>query len=145
MTVHNYINLELASQDCNVGIVRVAVAAFASQLSFNLNELEDIKIAVSEAVTNSVIHGYPDGRGVVKVFCAIEDNSLKIVISDQGVGIDDVEWAKTATNTTSPERMGLGLYFIEECMDSVTIESAPGAGTTVTMIKHPEGSDAESM
>lgn len=138
----------------NEAFARVAVAAFVSHLNPTLEELSDIKTAVSEAVTNAIIHGYenfygyarPDGKrkpeavihpGKVKIYCLLEKELLHIRVSDQGVGIADVEQAMEPLFTTRPEleRSGMGFAFMEAFMDDLEVESRPGQGTTVHMTK----------
>ena len=131
----NYITVEFPSRSANEGFARAVVACFAAQMDPTLNELEDIKTAVSEAVTNAIVHAYPDtlGRIVMKLRIR-EDHSLEIVVRDWGVGIADVEQARTPLFTTgSEERSGMGFTIMESFMDSLKVRSAPGKGTTVTM------------
>jgi stage II sporulation protein AB (anti-sigma F factor) len=135
---NNYLKLDFPSLPQNVGLARVIVAAFATQLEFTLAEVEEIRVAVSEAVSNCVIHAYPDVEGIVELELAIETEDLIIRVKDSGIGIDDVEQAKQATFSTDPERMGLGLVFIESFMDSMEIISGPNYGTTIIMKKRPE-------
>jgi stage II sporulation protein AB (anti-sigma F factor) len=135
---NNYLKLDFPSLPQNVGLARVIVAAFATQLEFTLAEVEEIRVAVSEAVSNCVIHAYPDVEGIVELELAIETEDLIIRVKDSGIGIDDVEQAKQATFSTDPERMGLGLVFIESFMDSMEIISGPDYGTTIIMKKRPE-------
>lgn len=135
---NNYLKLNFPSQPHNVGLARVIVAAFATQLEFTLAEVEEIRVAVSEAVSNCVIHAYPDIEGIIELELAIEADDLVIRVKDFGIGIDDVEQAKQATFSTDPERMGLGLVFIESFMDCMDIISGPGLGTTIIMKKRPE-------
>ena len=132
--------LEFLNRSENESFARVAVAAFASPLDPTVEELTEIKTAVSEAVSNAVIHAYPDGEeGMVTVECAIdEDRRVTIVVSDNGVGIEDVEKAREPLFTTKPgeERSGMGFTVMESFMDRLEVESKPGAGTKVTMIKN---------
>jgi stage II sporulation protein AB (anti-sigma F factor) len=114
------------------------VAAFATQLEFTLAEIEEIRVAVSEAVSNCVIHAYPGKAGAIQLELAIESDDLIILVKDFGKGITDIEQAKQATFTTDPERMGLGLVFMESFMNEMQILSSPDQGTTVVMKKHPE-------
>ena len=127
--------VEFPSRSSNEGFARAAAACFASQMDPTLNELEDIKTAVSEAVTNAIVHAYPDriGRVVMKLRRR-ENQVLEIVVRDWGVGIADVEQARTPLFTTgSEERSGMGFTIMESFMDSLKVRSAPGKGTTVTM------------
>jgi len=136
----NRMKLEFLNRSENESFARVAVAAFASPLDPTVEELTEIKTAVSEAVSNAVIHAYPDGEeGMVTVECAIdEDRRVTIVVSDNGVGIEDVEKAREPLFTTKPgeERSGMGFTVMESFMDRLEVESKPGAGTKVTMIKN---------
>ncbi len=133
----NEMKLEFISKSSNEAFARVAVAAFAAQLDPTIEELADIKTAVSEAVTNSIIHGYEDKQGLIKVMCRLIDNKIIIEISDKGKGIEDIEAAKEPLYTTKPnlERSGMGFTIIESFMDSMEIESILGLGTKVTMVK----------
>ena len=133
----NEMKLEFISKSSNEAFARVAVAAFAAQLDPTIEELADIKTAVSEAVTNSIIHGYEDKQGLIKVMCRLIDNKIIIEISDKGKGIEDIEAAKEPLYTTKPnlERSGMGFTIMESFMDSMEIESILGLGTKVTMIK----------
>lgn len=135
---NNYLKINFPSQPQNVGLARVVVAAFATQLEFTLAEVEEIRVAVSEAVSNCVIHAYPDIEGIIELELTIEVDDLIIRVKDFGIGIDDVEQAKQATFSTDPERMGLGLVFIESFMDSMDIISGPDQGTAIIMKKRPE-------
>ena len=133
----NEMKLEFISKSSNEAFARVAVAAFAAQLDPTIEELADIKTAVSEAVTNSIIHGYEDKQGLIKVMCRLMGNKIIIEISDKGKGIEDIEAAKEPLYTTKPnlERSGMGFTIIESFMDSMEIESILGLGTKVTMTK----------
>ena len=133
----NEMKLEFISKSSNEAFARVAVAAFAAQLDPTIEELADIKTAVSEAVTNSIIHGYEDKQGLIKIMCRLVDNKITIEISDKGKGIEDIEAAKEPLYTTKPnlERSGMGFTIMENFMDSMEIESILGLGTKVTMTK----------
>lgn len=137
MEKRNEMCVEFDSRSINEGFARVAVAAFVAELNPTLDELSDIKTAVSEAVTNSIIHGYEEELGKVNMSCAIIGEEVEITVSDSGKGIVDVEQAKTPFFTTKPEleRSGMGFAFMEAFMDDVRVESEPGKGTTVTMKK----------
>ena len=137
LNYQNYIKLEFPAKSVNEGFARAAVAAFASQLDPTLGEIGDIKTAVSEAVTNAVVHAYPEKLGMVMLRVRIlPDERLEIVVKDHGVGIPDVEKAKTPLYTTGgEERSGMGFTIMESFMDTVKIKSAPGKGTTVTMCR----------
>ena len=133
----NEMKLEFISKSSNEAFARVAVAAFAAQLDPTIEELADIKTAVSEAVTNSIIHGYEDKQGIIKIVCRLKENEIIIEISDTGKGIEDIEAAKEPLYTTKPnlERSGMGFTIMESFMDSMEIESIVGLGTKVTMSK----------
>lgn len=121
----------------NEGFARVAVAAFVAHLNPTMEELSDIKTAVSEAVTNCIIHGYEDVEGKVYLHCKLEGAVLHIEIKDTGKGIDNLEQAMEPLFTTKPEleRSGMGFAFMEAFMDDLEVESIPGEGTTVRMTK----------
>lgn len=130
-------SMKMDSLSKNEEFARVVVAVFASRLDPTLEELDDIKTAVSEAVTNAVIHGYQNGEGVIELAASAEGKTLTVTVKDTGVGIADVEKAMEPMFTTAPEgeRSGMGFSFMEAFMDQVEVVSAPGEGTTVTMKK----------
>jgi stage II sporulation protein AB (anti-sigma F factor) len=136
--LNNYLKLEFPSLSPNVGLARLVVATFASQLEFTLAEIEEIRVAISEAVSNCVIHAYPQSPGIVELSLTITEGALIIHVTDYGKGIENVEQAKQATYSTEPERMGLGLVFMESFMDEMVLSSRPQEGTTVIMKKRPE-------
>ena len=133
----NEIRLEFISKSCNEAFARIAVAAFASQLDPTIEEIADIKTAVSEAVTNCIIHGYENTTGIIKLHCMIKDNNLTIEISDNGVGIEDVNVAKAPLYTSKPnlERSGMGFTIMQSFMDELSVESVVNLGTKITMKK----------
>lgn len=133
----NEMKLEFSSKTCNEAFARIAVAAFVSQLDPTIDELSDIKTAVSEAVTNSIIHGYNDEDGIVKIEAKIYIDTVQIEISDNGKGIEDVEMAMKPLYTSKPdmERSGMGFTIMESFMDEIKVESAIGFGTKVCMKK----------
>ena len=135
MKVENQVILEFPSRSANEGFARAAAACFAAQLDPTLEEVNDVKTAVSEAVTNANVHAYPDKLGKVVVKLRIkEDHALEIVVKDWGVGIEDVAQARTPLFTTgSEERSGMGFTIMESFMDTLKVRSTPGKGTTVTM------------
>lgn len=135
MNAENYVKLEFPARSVNEGYARAAVAAFVSQLDPTLAELGDIKTAVSEAVTNAVVHAYPDRLGTVMIRARIlPDSILELVVKDHGVGMADVAQARTPLFTTGgSERSGMGFTIMESFMDSLRVRSIPGKGTTVTM------------
>ena len=134
----NEMKLEFISKSSNEAFARIAVAAFASQLDPTIEELADIKTAVSEAVTNCIIHGYEDTMGIVKIECKLKDNWIEIQISDSGKGIEDIELAKKPLYTTKAnlERSGMGFTIIESFVDEMKVESVPDIGTKITMKKY---------
>lgn len=134
--MENYIKIQLPAISQNESVARNTIASFILDLSPTVEELNDVKTAVSEAVTNSVVHAYDDG-GIVYIYAEIEQNTLSITVTDYGKGIKDVEKAKEPFFTTKPdeERSGMGFTIMETFMDNLTIESRVGEGTTVTMTK----------
>ena len=135
MKFENYMTLEFPSRSTNEAFARSAVACFASQLDPTLEALGDIRTAVSEAVTNCIVHAYPDQLGVITLRCRIlKDRVLDIVVKDRGVGIPDIEQARRPAYTTGgSERSGMGFTIMESFMTSLEIISEPGKGTTVHM------------
>ncbi len=135
MKFDNYMILEFPSKSTNEAFARSAVACFASQMDPTLEELGDIRTAVSEAVTNCIVHGYPDQLGIITLRCRIlKNNVLDIVIKDKGVGINDLEQARRPMFTTGgSERSGMGFNIMESFMTSFDVHSAPGKGTVVHM------------
>lgn len=144
MSATNHVTLEFPAIAQNVEFARVAVACFASQIdSFTMEEIDDIKLIVSEAVSNVVLHGYDSPGGVVRVRAVIEGNVLTITVEDTGRGIADVEQARRPAFTTSPDRMGMGFTIMEALSDSLDVSSRPGAGVRVTMTKAPRMAGSE--
>lgn len=135
MKFQNYMILEFPSRSINEAFARSSVACFAAQMDPTLDELGDIRTAVSEAVTNCIVHAYPDGFGLITLRCRIlKDNTLDIVIKDKGIGIPDVEQARRPAYTTGgSERSGMGFTIMESFMTELEITSSPGKGTTVHM------------
>ena len=133
--MENYVTLEFLSRSSNEGFARVAAAGFAAQLDPTLDELGDIKTAVSEAVTNAIVHGYPDQLGkIVMKLKLLENNTLEITGRDWGKGIEDIQQARQPLFTTGgEERRGMGFTIMESFMDRLTVKSTSGRGTTVTM------------
>jgi len=133
----NEMKIEFISKSSNEAFARIAVAAFASQLDPTIEELADIKTAVSEAVTNCIIHGYDEKQGIVKIISKLKENEIIIEISDKGKGIENVEEAKEPLYTTKPnlERSGMGFTIMESFMDKMEVKSILGLGTKVTMSK----------
>lgn len=137
MKLINEVRLEFPSCSANEGFARSAAACFAAQMDPTLEELGDIRTAVSEAVTNAIVHGYPDSLGRITLRMRIyEDHLLELQVRDRGVGISDVERARQPMYTTGgEERSGMGFTIMEKFMTSLQVESAPGRGTTVTMTR----------
>lgn len=137
MSNANEMKLEFDSRSCNEGFARVAVAAFMTQMNPTLEEVADVKTALSEAVTNSVVHGYEGEIQKIVVECCIEGTELRIAVIDEGCGIENVKQAMEPLFTTKPEaeRSGMGFSFMEAFMDEVRVESSPGKGTRVFMKK----------
>ena len=135
MKFDNYMALEFPSKSTNEGFARSAVACFAAQMDPTLEELGDIRTAVSEAVTNCIVHAYPGELGVISIRCRIlKNNTLDIVIKDKGIGIENLEKARTPMYTTGgSDRSGMGFTIMESFMSSFSVTSKPGRGTTVHM------------
>ncbi len=137
MKSSNYIKLEFPGKSANEGLARSAVAAFAAQLDPTIDELGDIKTAVSEAVTNAIVHAYPNQIGTVWLRVRLlGEEYLEITVKDKGRGIEDVERARQPLFTTGGEdRSGMGFTIMESFMDKMRVKSAPGKGTTVTLLR----------
>lgn len=135
MTEINNIKMEFLSRSANEGFARTAVACFAAQLDPTLEELGDIKTAVSEAVTNCIVHAYPDTLGRIMLRARIfDDNSIELTVRDWGCGIEDVDRARSPMFTTGgDDRSGMGFTIMESFMDKLRVRSKIGRGTTVTM------------
>lgn len=135
MKFENYMILQFPSKSANEAFARSSVACFAAQLDPTLEELGDIRTAVSEAVTNCIVHAYPNDLGMITLRCRIlKNNTLDIVIKDKGVGIADLEQAKRPMFTTGgADRSGMGFTIMESFMSSLSVKSTPGKGTTVHM------------
>lgn len=133
----NEMKLEFLSKSNNEAFARISVAAFASQLDPTIEELADIKTAVSEAVTNCIIHGYEDRDGLISINCKIFANTIVIEISDNGKGIENVDMAKEPLYTSKPdlERSGMGFTIMDSFMDDLEVESILGLGTKIIMKK----------
>ena len=133
----NEVTLQFPSQSSNEGFARSAVACFAAQMDPTLNELEDIKTAVSEAATNAIVHAYPDSIGTIWLRCSIVDGDrLEITVKDKGRGIADINQAMQPLYTTGgEERSGMGFTIMESFTDCLKVRSGPGKGTTVTMVR----------
>ncbi len=139
--MENYMKLEIPAKSCNESFVRAVVSAFAVQLDLSIEELADIKTAVSEAVTNSIVHGYSNMKGTIKVVCRMIDGCIEIEITDYGVGIEDIDTAMQPLFTSKPEceRSGMGFTVMQTFMDELKVSSKLGEGTVVTMKKRIGG------
>ena len=133
----NKISIEFQSLSQNEGFARVAVSAFIAQLDPTIDEMADVKTAVSEAVTNAIVHGYDGCEGTVRMSCQIENNEIIVEIEDKGVGIPDIQKAREPLFTTKreEERSGMGFMFMEVFMDKLEVYSEVGKGTKVVMRK----------
>ena len=137
MINENEMRLEFLSKSNNEAFARITVAAFVASLDPTIEEISDIKTAVSEAVTNSIVHGYEDRIGIINLKCKIKNREVTIEISDNGKGIENVDVAKEPLYTTKPnlERSGMGFTIMESFMDTMKVESIVGLGTKVTLTK----------
>lgn len=137
MNERNEMKLEFDGRSCNESFARVSVAAFMTQLNPTLEEVADVKTALSEAITNSIVHGYCGRVGKIWIECQTCAQEIHIKVIDQGIGIEDIRQAMEPLFTTKPEeeRSGMGFAFMEAFMDEVQVESEPGKGTTVFMKK----------
>ena len=135
--VKNEMKIEFFSKTANEAFARIAVAAFASQLDPTIEEIADIKTSVSEAVTNSIIHGYNNTDGIVKIKTRLYDDEVEIEVSDNGSGIENIEEARMPLYTTKKnmERSGMGFTIMESFMDDLSVESIVGLGTKIVMTK----------
>lgn len=133
----NYLKAEFSAKSINESIARIITAGFIMPLDPTVEQMSDIKTAVSEAVTNSIIHGYEGKEGTVLLELFLEENTITVKVKDDGVGIDDINKAREPLYTSKPEcdRSGMGFTVMESFMDTLHIESFPGRGTTVTMTK----------
>lgn len=133
----NEMTLTFPAKSSNESFARVVAASFVAQIDPTIEELADLKTAVSEAVTNSIIHGYEGDSGNIKMKCKLYENSVEIIITDEGKGIADIELARQPMYTSKPEmeRSGMGFTVMETFMDDIIIQSEVGKGTTITMFK----------
>ena len=138
MTNENYFKISFPSRSVNESFARMTVASFCMQFDPNIEQLNDIKTAVSEAVTNCVVHAYPNTQGTIYITARLKNETLTISVKDKGLGIPDVEQAMQPMFTTDSktERAGLGFAVMVAFMDKVKVYSAPGKGTRVVMTKH---------
>lgn len=137
MDVNNEMKVEFLSKSNNESFARVVVASFVSQLDPTIEEITDIKTAVSEAVTNAIIHGYEGAKGYVRICCRIMGRTVEITVEDEGKGIEDIEKARQPLYTSHPEleRSGMGFTIMETFMDSLEVSSERGKGTKIVMLK----------
>lgn len=138
MTTRNQMKVEFSAQSQNESFARVAVAAFISQLDLTMEEMEEMKTVVSEAVTNSIIHGYEENpEGIVRISVSLTDDIIELLIEDEGKGIEDVDQAMQPLYTTKPEleRSGMGFTIMENFMDSIEVATAVGKGTKIRLTK----------
>lgn len=142
----NEMKIVFDSKSQNESFARVAVAVFVAQLDPNMEELSDIKTAVSEAVTNSIIHGYEGSEGKITLSCKIEGRTITIEVEDDGCGMEDIDKAMEPLYTTKPEleRSGMGFAFMEAFMDDLSVVSEVGKGTKITMIRTIKDSGVKS-
>ncbi len=143
MDARNHLVLETSAVAENVGVVRLCAAAFAAQGPFSVAEVEEIKVAVSEAATNVVLHAYPDGAGAIRLRGWLREDTVEFWVEDDGVGIADLAAAR-ARASENPERMGMGFAFMESFMHEVAVESGAGQGTRVRMVKKAEEARAQA-
>lgn len=141
MNYKNNMKIQFINKSANEGFARVATAAFVTQLDVTVEQLADIKTVVSEAVTNSIVHGYEGMVGYITLECELDGSMVTIVVSDSGRGMSDVALARQPLYTSRPEleRSGMGFTVMETFMDTVEVTSAPGLGTTVKMTKNLQG------
>lgn len=134
----NRMKIEFESKSANEAFARVVAAAFAAQLDPTLEDLSDLKTAVSEAVTNAIIHGYEQQPGMITMECLLYPNGIEVIVEDKGVGIEDIEKAKIPAYTSKPEmeRSGMGFTIMQTFMDSLIVQSVKGEGTRVVMKKN---------
>ena len=144
-TVENHMELRFEAKSVNESLARMAVAAFLTDMNPTLSEVDDVKTAVSEAVTNSIIHGYENGDGRIRIETYIVEDTVTVIVTDYGVGIADIEKAMEPMYTSKPEleRSGMGFAFMEAFMDELFVESQKGEGTKVTMRKVIRQENAE--
>ncbi len=135
MTLKNTITLSMLSTSENVSVARVTAAAFAAQADLTLNEIEEVKVAISEAITNAVVHGYKEEKGQIELNINLYETLLEFIVTDHGTGIENILEARKPSFSTDPERMGLGFVFMESFMDVLEVESELGKGTRVRMVK----------
>jgi stage II sporulation protein AB (anti-sigma F factor) len=147
MNIKNYVHFEFMSLPENVSFARSCVGAFASQMNCTLDDIEEVKLAVSEAVSNSIIHGY-EGRNNEKIeimVSILDDRTMEIIVEDHGKGIEDLQQALEPTFSTDPNRMGLGFTFMKSFMDEMEIKTEPNVGTSVTLKRSFAARDQQAL
>ncbi len=135
MEIKNQIKMSMYSSSENVSIARLSAATFSAQAELTLSDIEEIKVAISEAVSNAIIHGYGEEKGIVEFCMTLYEDKIEYIIEDFGKGIADVEMAREPSYSSDPERMGLGFVFMESFMDDLSVSSELGKGTRVKMIR----------
>ena len=143
MEIKNQIKMSMYSSSENVSIARLAAATFSAQAELTLGDIEEIKVAISEAVSNAIIHGYTEEKGIVEFYMNLYDDKIEYIVEDFGRGIADITAAREPSYSSDPERMGLGFVFMESFMDELYVESELGKGTCVKMIKKIQCSAAQ--
>jgi stage II sporulation protein AB (anti-sigma F factor) len=147
MNIKNYVHFEFMSLPENVSFARSCVGAFASQMNCTLDDIEEVKLVVSEAVSNSIIHGY-EGRNNEKIeimVSILDDRTMEIIVEDHGKGIEDLQQALEPTFSTDPNRMGLGFTFMKSFMDEMEIKTEPNMGTSVTLKRSFAARDQQAL
>lgn len=132
----NYVRLEFSSRNCNVAVARLAASSFCAELGFTVTDIEEIKVAVSEAISNAILHGYcGDESRNVEMTLSVCGKDLEITVKDNGIGISDIKKAMEPTYSSVADRMGLGFVFMGSFMDTLDVQSAPNCGTVIRMRK----------
>lgn len=147
MNIKNYVHFEFMSLPENVSFARSCVGAFASQMNCTLDDIEEVKLVVSEAVSNSIIHGY-EGRKNEKIeimVSILDDRTMEIIVEDHGKGIEDLQQALEPTFSSDPNRMGLGFTFMKSFMDEMEIKTEPNVGTSVTLKRSFAARDQQAL
>lgn len=135
MKIKNQVKISMQSLSENIGIARMAAATFSAQAELTLGDIEEIKVAISEAVSNAVIHGYEGESGIVEFSMLLYEDRIEYIVEDFGKGIEDITAAREPSYSSDPERMGLGFVFMESFMSELEVDSSPGEGTKVKMIR----------
>lgn len=135
MKIKNQVKISMQSLSENIGIARMAAATFSAQAELTLGDIEEIKVAISEAVSNAVIHGYEGESGIVEFSMLLYEDRIEYIVEDFGKGIEDITAAREPSYSSDPERMGLGFVFMESFMSELEVDSSLGEGTKVKMIR----------